>query len=146
MVMNQPASGEIPQWPKKSPALRVLVVDDEPLIRWSVSETLADAGHHVVECGDGYCARAAVRDAARPFDVIVLDLRMPDSEDLSLLTSLRKIAPKTEVILMTAYGTPEIVGAALDLGAFRVLNKPFELFDLAQLVAAAGAHATTPDA
>lgn len=119
---------------KKSPALRVLVVDDEPLIRWSVSETLADSGHQVVECGDAQSARNAVRDATRPFDAIVLDLRLPDSEDLSLLSSLRRMAPRTEVILMTAYGSPEIVGAALDLGAFRVLNKPFEVQDVARLV------------
>jgi DNA-binding NtrC family response regulator len=119
---------------KKSPALRVLVVDDEALIRWSISETLSDCGHQVVECGDAQSARSAVRDASRPFDVIVLDLRLPDSEDLSLLTTLRKAAPRTPVILMTAYGSPEIVSAALDLGAFRVLSKPFEVQDIARLV------------
>jgi DNA-binding NtrC family response regulator len=125
---------------KKSPALRVLVVDDEPLIRWSVSETLSDCGHQVVESGDGQGARGAVRDASRAFDVIVLDLRLPDTKDLSLLSSLRKLAPRTPIILMTAYGSPEIAGAALDLGAFRVINKPFEVQELASLVEDAAAR------
>jgi DNA-binding NtrC family response regulator len=125
---------------KNSPALRVLVVDDEPLIRWSVSETLSDCGHQVVESGDGQSARGAVRAASRAFDVIVLDLRLPDTKDLSLLSSLRKLAPKTPIILMTAYGSPEIAGAALDLGAFRVINKPFEVQELASLVEEAAAR------
>jgi two-component system, NtrC family, response regulator AtoC len=134
MVTSQPASREISRLQKKSPPLRVLVVDDEALIRWSVAETLADAGHEVVESGDARSALGAVRDAARPFDVIVLDLRLPDSEDLSLLSTLRNVAPGTQVILMTAYGSPEIVCAALDLGAYRVLNKPFEVEEIARLV------------
>jgi DNA-binding NtrC family response regulator len=134
MVNNHRAPGEFPRLPKKSPPLNVLVVDDEPLIRWSVSETLNDCGHQVVECGDAQSARNAVRDASPPFDVIVLDLRLPDSEDLSLLSSLRKAAPGTQVILMTAYGSPEIVSAARDLGAFKVLSKPFEVQDIARFV------------
>ena len=63
---------------------RVLIVDDEPLIRWSVSETLADHGCEVVETGDAHGARLAVGDD-QPFDVVLLDYRLPDSDDLSLL-------------------------------------------------------------
>src|SRR5512138_3356662 len=117
MVTHYTEPRDNPRLHKNSPALRVLVVDDEPLIRWSVSETLSDCGHQVVESGDGQSARGAVRAASRAFDVIVLDLRLPDTKDLSLLSSLRKLAPKTPIILMTAYGSPEIAGAALDLGA-----------------------------
>ena len=124
---------------KKSPPLRVLVVDDELLIRWSVAETLTDVGHHVVETGDARSARGAVRDASRPFDVVLLDFRLPDSEDLSLLASLRQASPASRIILMTAFGTPEMARAALNLGAFRVVSKPFEMRDLANLVAEAGA-------
>jgi DNA-binding NtrC family response regulator len=138
MINGYPAPREISRLQKRSPSLRVLVVDDEALIRWSVSETLNDCGHEVVECGDAHCARGAVRAAARPFDVIVLDLRLPDSDDLSLLSSLRKIAPDSRVILMTAYGSPEVVSGALDLGAFRVVSKPFEIDDIARLVEEAG--------
>lgn len=134
-------SSEFSQMLKNSPNARVLVVDDEPLIRWSLAETLTDRGYQVVETGDGRSACSAVRDASREFDVVLLDFRLPDTEDLSLLASLRKSTPDTRIILMTAYGTPEVVRGALDLGAYRVVNKPFEMQDVANLVAeAAAAH------
>jgi len=112
-------------------------VDDEPLIRWSIAETLAECGHVVVEAADGLAAREAVCEAARDFDVVVLDYRLPDSQDLSLLACIRAHAPDARVILMTAFGTPEVVQGALDLGAYRVLAKPFEMQDLAHLVSEA---------
>ncbi|OFW14279.1 MAG: hypothetical protein A3F69_04930 [Acidobacteria bacterium RIFCSPLOWO2_12_FULL_66_10] len=124
---------------KKSPTLRVLIVDDEPLLRWSLAETLADCGCEVTETGDGCGATSVLQDAPRPFDVVMLDYRLPDSEDLSLLASIRRLSPQTPVILMTAFGTPEVARGALDLGAFRVLSKPFEMEDIAGLVAAAHA-------
>ncbi|HZT75911.1 MAG TPA: response regulator [Vicinamibacterales bacterium] len=127
------------QMQKKSPSAHVLVVDDEALIRWSLSETLSDCGYDVQETGDGAGARSAVRDAGEAFDVVLLDFRLPDSEDLALLASLRQASPKTRIILMTAYGTPEVVRGALELGAYRVVSKPFEMHDVASLVAEAAA-------
>ena len=124
---------------KKSPVLSVLVVDDEPLIRWSLAEALTECGHQVVESGDAFAARNALRVAPGGFDVILLDFRLPDSEDLALLTAIRKLTPRSQVILMTAYGTPEVVSGALDLGAFRVVTKPFELHEMANLVTEAAA-------
>jgi DNA-binding NtrC family response regulator len=119
--------------------LRVLVVDDEFLIRWSLAQTLSDCGWHVVDASDARGARQAVCDASQRFDVVLLDYRLPDSEDLALLASIRERTPETQVILMTAFGTPEVVGGALDLGAYRVVGKPFEMADMADLVAAAAA-------
>jgi len=113
---------------------RVLVVDDEPLIRWSVGETLTDRGYDVTETGDASGAKTAVRDAGSTFDVILLDFRLPDSDDLGLLATLRGLSPRTQIILMTAFGKPEVVRGALDLGAYRVINKPFELQAVAELV------------
>jgi DNA-binding NtrC family response regulator len=130
---------EISTMDRRTSRLRVLVVDDEPLIRWSLTETLTERGCDVVESGDARTARSAVRDASRRFDVVLLDFRLPDSEDLSLLASLRRATPDSRIILMTAFGTPELVRGALDLGAYRVISKPFELLDLAELVAEAGA-------
>ena len=123
---------------KKIPtALRVLVVDDESLIRWSVAETLADRGYEVVETGDAVTARSAIRDSPGKFDVVLLDLRLPDSDDLALLASIRTLSPDAQVILMTAFGRPEIVRGALELGVYRVITKPFELQAIADLVAQA---------
>ncbi|HJZ76053.1 MAG TPA: response regulator [Vicinamibacterales bacterium] len=121
---------------KNSAALRVLVVDDEPLIRWSVMETLSDRGYDVVETGDASGARSAVHGSP-PFDVVLLDYRLPDSNDLSLVASIRGAAPGAQVIMMTAFGKPEMVRDALDLGVYSVVSKPFEMRAIADLVAEA---------
>lgn len=122
---------------KKSSTLRVLVVDDEPLIRWSLAETLIDSGHEVLEAADGRSAIQALSDAPFPVDVILLDFRLPDSNDLALMSTIRRLSPNSQVILMTAYGTPEVVKGAQELGAFLVVHKPFEMADLTSLVARA---------
>ena len=127
---------------KKSSAFRVLVVDDEPLIRWSLAETLLDCGCEVTEAVDGQAALRALADAPTPIDVVVLDYRLPDSNDLQLLSSIRRISPKSQVILMTAFGTPEVVRSAQQLGAYRVVHKPFEMNYLAALVRQA--HSSRP--
>jgi DNA-binding NtrC family response regulator len=115
-------------------ALRVLVVDDERLIRWSLAEALTECGHIVTEAVDAASARRIVADAAPPPDVVLLDYRLPDSDDLGLLATIRHEAPDARVILMTAYGSPEVVKGAMELGAYRVVSKPFEVDDLAALV------------
>jgi DNA-binding NtrC family response regulator len=120
--------------PKKSSPLRVLVVDDEPLIRWSVCETLAENGHQVAEAADARSALTAARTAPVPFDVVLLDFRLPDSNDLTLLSTLRSLMPNAQIVLMTAFGSPEITQGALDLGAYSVVSKPFEVGDLASLI------------
>lgn len=119
--------------------LRVLVVDDEALIRWSVSETLADNGHVVLEAADGQGALSTLMNHVPSVDVVVLDFRLPDSNDLGLLSRIRQLSPDSQVILMTAYGTPEIARGALELGAFQVVHKPFEMQDMAELIARAHA-------
>jgi DNA-binding NtrC family response regulator len=113
---------------------RVLVVDDEPLIRWSIAEALTDCGFAVVEAGTGRAAVQETTGASRPFGVIVLDLRLPDSDNLSLLTRLHALAPNAHIILMTAHGTGEVAQEARALGAFGFVNKPFEMSAIASLV------------
>jgi DNA-binding NtrC family response regulator len=119
---------------KKSASLDVLVVDDEPLIRWSLSETLAEAGHRVTEAGDRESAIRVLTERSEAPDVVLLDYRLPDSNDLGLLAMIRQVSPRTQVILMTAFGTPDVTSGALELGAFRVVGKPFDTRDLAALV------------
>jgi DNA-binding NtrC family response regulator len=112
---------------------RILVVDDEPLIRWCIAQTLGTAGHGITEAQDAASALRALADTPEP-DVIILDLRLPDSSDLSLLEKVRSIAPAAAVVIMTAFGTPEITAEALKLGARRVLTKPFDMQDLEHVV------------
>jgi two-component system response regulator AtoC len=138
--MNALETRDFPRMAEKIPAaLRVLVVDDEPLIRWSVAETLTDRGYLVVETGDANGARSAV-SGDDAFDVVLLDYRLPDSDDLGLLASIRRASPGAQVILMTAFGRPDMVRDALELGAYRVVNKPFEMAAIADLVAQAAGY------
>jgi DNA-binding NtrC family response regulator len=119
---------------ENSHGLDVLVVDDEPLIRWSLVETLTTAGHTVIEACDRAEVLRALTERGHVPDVVLLDYRLPDSNDLDLLATVRRLAPHSQVILMTAYGTPEIVSGARELGAYQVVSKPFEVLELAALV------------
>ena len=122
--------------------LRVLVVDDEALIRWSIAENLAAYGHILFEAADGASALSMLSEGTENPDVVLLDYRLPDSNDLNLLRKVRQIAPDAAIILMTAFGTPEVFREALDLGAFCVLSKPFDLLKLNSLIH--DAHLASP--
>jgi DNA-binding NtrC family response regulator len=118
----------------------VLVVDDEPLIRWAIREALEDAGYVVVEAGT---AREALAQLTRsgPVAVALLDLRLPDCNDLTLLRGVRRDAPSCRIVMMTAHGTPELMAEAIRAGAFSTVSKPFDLARVVGLVQAAGAAA-----
>jgi DNA-binding NtrC family response regulator len=118
---------------KAARCLRILVVDDEPLIRWSIAETLGAGGHQVTEAEDAQSALRAIADDPDR-DLVLLDFRLPDSDDLGLLAKIRQLVPDTPVIMMTAFGTPEVTAGALKLGALKVLNKPFNMHDLEDVV------------
>jgi DNA-binding NtrC family response regulator len=118
---------------EKSAKLHILIVDDEALIRWSVGETLAHGGYDVSEAGSA--KETLQRLAAGPVpDVILLDYRLPDSADLKLLETILRLAPKSPVVMMTAYGTPAMQAGAIALGAHRVVSKPVEMRDVLPLV------------
>lgn len=132
-----PAGGNPPTAAKRSP-LRVLVTDDEALIRWSVTETLSDLGVEVVQADSGRTAIAALEGAERPFDVAVVDLRLPDVADLSLVTRIRQAHVDTAVVVITAFGTPDVLADAQAIGVTAVVSKPFDVHDLARVVLTAG--------
>jgi DNA-binding NtrC family response regulator len=127
-----------------SPHLRVLVVEDETLIRWSIAETLAQGGHTVVEAANAQAALETLADHPIPIDVVLLDLRLPDSSDLRLLQSIRRMQPDSAVVMMTAFGSPEITRGALELGAYRVVDKPFDMHHLESLVLEANSARAHP--
>ena len=113
-----------------TPRLLVLVVEDEPLIRWSIAETLARMGHTVVEAEDAGSAIRMLSNMPEPADVVLLDYRLPDSNDLQLLATIRRLTPHSVVVMMTAYGNPAVTSGALELGAYGVMDKPFDMHDL----------------
>lgn len=115
-----------------------LVVDDEALLRWSVSETLAGLGVVVEQASDGAGAITAIVGAASPFDLVVLDLRLPDVSDLSLLSRVRELLPEAAVVLMTAFATTDLILEAQALGVRAILHKPFALEELSRIVVSSG--------
>ena len=115
----------------------VLIVDDEALIRWSVAETLVSEGYRVLEAGSARETLQRFAEAGSSIGLVVLDLRLPDCADLTLLQRIRELAPTCPVILMTAYGSSDMLDEAGRSGAVGVLAKPFDMTRVAGLVHAA---------
>jgi DNA-binding NtrC family response regulator len=105
-----------------------LLIDDEPDLRLALAEALADAGHQVVEAGDGLEGLALVD--ARPIDVVICDVRLPKMDGLTVLRHVRERRPNIDVILMTAFAEVSDAVAALKVGAYDYLTKPFEVEEL----------------
>jgi len=102
---------------------RILVVDDKPTMLSMFERILPD--YEVVTAEDG--AKALIlMDGEAPFDVVVSDIRMPRLDGISLLKEVKKRAPETEVILMTAYAEVEDAVQVMKAGAFDYLIKPFD--------------------
>lgn len=122
--------------------LRVLIVDDELLIRWALTERLSEQGHSVAQADTGAGALRVLHDAHEPMDVVLLDLRLPDSDGLGLLEAIRRESPTSAVVMMTAHGSAETATEAHNLGAYAVMAKPFDLDQVEPvLVKAHHAHA-----
>ena len=115
----------------------VLVVDDEALIRWSLSEGLADAGWTVLQAATGAEARSAVRALEGRSFVLLLDLRLPDVSDMSLIRELRAARPDVPMIVMTAHGSDDDAVQARMTGVHSFVGKPFDVGEIVALVDAA---------
>jgi DNA-binding NtrC family response regulator len=111
-----------------------LVVDDESLARWSIGEVLGERGYRVVSAGDATSALLELAAADGPPDLVLLDVRLPDSSDLAVLSIMHRRVPRMPIVLITAHGSPELSGEARRRGAVAVLDKPFEIDALAELV------------
>ena len=121
---------------------KILVVDDEQSLREFLSICLKRAGHEVAVAKSG--SEALEKVAQEAFDIVVTDLRMPGEIDgIALLTQLRSgsakfaASPPPEVILVTAYATKETALAAMKLGAYDYLTKPFQVDEINAVIARA---------
>jgi DNA-binding NtrC family response regulator len=109
----------------------VLLVDDEPGVRFALSEVLHDRGYRVIGVGSAREALAALDGV----DVVVTDLSMPGMDGLELVSQIAARAPALPVILLTAHGSEEnLVRIASSRGACGCLSKPFDIDEIARVV------------
>ncbi|GMV14206.1 MAG: sigma-54-dependent Fis family transcriptional regulator [Polyangiaceae bacterium] len=110
----------------------VLLVDDEPLIRIALSDSLDESGLAVAAAANG--AEGMRLIGSRHFDVAVLDLRLPDMSGLDLLRELGRRGASTDVVMITAHGDIPAAVEAMKLGARDFLTKPFETATLLETI------------
>ena len=113
------------------PNATVLVVDDEPLIRWSLVNRLKEEGYRTLEAGTAGEAVAQHRDGA---DLVLLDFALPDANGLAVLKQIKDTDPDTLVIMLTANTEVGTAVEAMKSGAFHYANKPFDLDEMMLLV------------
>jgi DNA-binding NtrC family response regulator len=111
---------------------RILVVDDEDILRDAICEALQRNGHDVVGSPDG--DEALERISTETFHVVITDLKMPGKDGMEVLEETRRLLPETPVILITAHGTIQNAVEAMKKGAFDYIIKPFNLDELEILV------------
>jgi two-component system response regulator AtoC len=116
------------------PIPRILVVDDEALIRWSLTERLKSEGYDVLEADAG---RPALDLLPEGIDLVLLDYKLPDIDGVAVLRKIKEFDQDILVILLTAYASVETAVEAMKLGAYHFANKPFNLDDIAATVARA---------
>jgi two-component system, NtrC family, response regulator AtoC len=112
----------------------ILVVDDEPLIRFALNDRLTADGYKVVEAED---AAGAIAKSDLGVDLVLLDYKLPDGDGLSVLKRIKEHHPETLVIVLTAHTGVEIAVEAMKHGAYHYANKPFNLDEISILVAKA---------
>ena len=103
----------------------ILVIDDEESIRRLLAKELASSSREIHTAADGAEAMALVRN--HWFDVVIMDLWLPDVSDLDLLIKIRESIPHIEVIMITGHGDVDIAVEAMKLGAYDFIRKPFNL-------------------
>jgi len=114
---------------------RILVVDDEEIVRLSHMRVLAGAHCEVEAVINGV---EAVRQMKRhPFDVVLLDLRLPGPDGMSVLRTIKQQWPESEVVVITGYPTIETAKEAIRLGAYDYLAKPAHPDDVIRVASAA---------
>ncbi len=110
----------------KRPA--ILVVDDDPEMRALLLDVLHNEGYDVAEATDGAQAVLALR--SREFEVILMDKNMPGPSGLDLLPGLRRVCPRSQIIMMTAFGDVPSYMEAVEKGAIEYLFKPFRMEEM----------------
>jgi len=102
---------------------KILVIDDEPIVRTSCIRLLGPEGYEVKSASSGKEALELLEN--EPFNLVLLDLKMPDMDGIEVLKKIKDTWPDTKVVMITGYSTVETAVKTLKLGAFSYLEKPF---------------------
>ncbi len=102
---------------------RILVIDDESIVRKSCSRTLSPEGYEVKVSQSGVEALKMLEEES--FDLVLTDLKMPDIDGIEVLKKIKERWPQTEVIIITGYQTVDTAVKSIKLGAFDYIEKPF---------------------
>jgi two-component system, NtrC family, response regulator AtoC len=108
----------------QSPVQSILVIDDEQAITQSLKYRLQHLGYEIDTAGDAQQALEHLQ--AKDFGLVLLDVRMPHGSGLDMITPIRRISPDTLIIVITGYGTFDMVVQAMKLGAVDFITKPFD--------------------
>lgn len=114
---------------------KILLVDDEVVFANNMSKLLNRRGYQVTAVNSGDAALRSLLD--HPFDVMVLDLKMPGMDGIAVLHEMRKLALFTEVLVLTGHGSIDTALEAIQLGAYDYLTKPCEIGELVSKIEAA---------
>lgn len=109
---------------------RVLVTDDDPLVRWALGARLEELGLEVIEAGS---ARETL-DRESEADLVLLDVRLPDGDGLATAREILARHPERPLLLMTAFATPELAAEASRAGVRCFIDKPFDMDAVARIV------------
>ncbi len=102
---------------------KILVIDDEAIVRISCKRALSSEDYEVKSASSGKEALELLEK--EPFTLILLDLKMPDMDGIEVLKKVKDTWPKTKVIMITGYSTVDTAVKALKLGALNYIEKPF---------------------
>ena len=116
----------------KNKDIRILVVDDEPMMSDSLRQHLTEEGYTVDVSSSGTQAIDLFDGGA--YHLVICDLQLPDMDGLELLRHMKDARPATEVIVVTGYGSVQAAVEAIKSGAFYFVEKPFDFEELSPLV------------
>jgi DNA-binding NtrC family response regulator len=122
---------------------RILLVDDEVVFANNMSKLLTRRGYQVKAVNSGDEALRALMD--NPFDVMVLDLKMPGMDGIATMQEMRKLGLFTEVLILTGHGSIDTALEAIQLGAYDYVTKPVEIAELLSKIEAAFERKTIKD-
>jgi len=114
---------------------KVLIVDDEERFRATMCKLLTVRGLKAVTAGSGKEAIEKLRQ--NPYDVVILDVRMPEMGGVQVLSEIKKIDPQAEVIIMTGYASVDTAKEIMKLGAYDYVLKPYSVEELMDKIEAA---------